>query len=99
MATLKDVKAFVKMQDNLDTQALEAKVAAEFSMSHDEAQQMLRGISSEDHDSSTTVPTFLPSAVVALGAGVGGVSQNVGLAAVLNNEITAEPNQTVKDAD
>ncbi len=98
MATLQDVKAFVKMQDNLDTQELEAKVAAEFSMSHEEAKQMLRGISSEETDSSAPTSAFLPAAVIAAGlagASVGGMSQNAGLVAAINNQTVIEPSQTI----
>ncbi len=101
MATLQDVKAFVKTLNNLDSQELESKVAAEFSMSHDEAKQMLRGIESEETDSSMVTPTFLPSAVVAVGlAGAGAMSQSAGLMAVMHDKITAEPSEKMdKDSE
>jgi hypothetical protein len=97
MATLQDVRAFVKRQGNLSLEELERKVAAEFSMSRDEAAQMMRGLQTEDPSLEPAQPTLLQASVVAgglAGTTAMGNSENApGVAALMVNE-----GDVVKDA-
>jgi hypothetical protein len=97
MATLQDVRAFVRRQDNLTPEELERKVAKEFDLSRDEAAQMMRGLESEDPATGATQPTVLNTAVVAAGLGTtqpGGTQNAAGVGALLVTEA-----ETVRDAD
>ena len=90
MATLQDVRAFVKSQGNLSLEELERKVASEFHMSRDEAAQMMRGLQTEDSSIEPAQPTLLQASVVAGGlagsAALGNTQNAPGLAALMVNE-------------
>jgi hypothetical protein len=90
MATLQDVRAFVKRQGDLSLEELERKVAAEFKMSRDEAAQMMRGLQTEDPSLEPAQPTLLQASVVAgglAGTTAMGNSENApGVAALMVNE-------------
>ncbi len=100
MATLQDVRAFVKQQGDLTSEELEAKLASEFKMSRDEAGQMLRGLSSEDPSLETVQPTIVDAAVVAAGlsgSSLAGTTHSAAGTAALMTEMepeTAEPHET-----
>jgi hypothetical protein len=95
MATLQDVRNFVRAQGDLTTDELERKVASEFNMSRDEAAQMMRGLQTEDPALDTPQPSLLGAAVV--GAGLnqtqpGGTQNAAGIGALLVTESGAVRN-------
>jgi hypothetical protein len=97
MANLQDVRQFVRKQDNLTTEELEAKVAHEFDMTRDEAAQMLRGLSSEDPMFEPASPSLLNTTAVAVGltgTSPGGTQNAAGAAALLVTEAEKSPDAT-----
>ena len=90
MATLQDVRAFVKKQDSLSSDELEARVAKEFEMSRDEAAQLMRGLVSEDPSLEVGTPSLLGASLVAAGLNgtmqVGGTQNAAGVGALLVSE-------------
>jgi hypothetical protein len=90
MATLQDVRTFVKRQGDLSLEELERKVASEFGMSRDEAAQMMRGLQTEDPTIEPAQPSLLQASVVAgglAGTAAAGNTQNApGIAALMVNE-------------
>jgi hypothetical protein len=101
MATLQDVRRFVRQQDNLTPEELEEKIASRFDMSRDEAAQMLRGLSTEDPSLEPDQPGLLNSTLVAAGlAGTtnpGGTQNAPGAAALLITEAEEPARETRED--
>jgi hypothetical protein len=101
MATLEDVRRFVRQQDNLTPEELEQRLASRFDMSRDEAARMLRGLSDEDPSLEPNQPGLLTGTLVAAGlAGTtspGGTQNAPGAAALLITEAEEPARETRED--
>jgi hypothetical protein len=101
MATLQDVRAYVKRQGDLSLEEMQRKVASEFKMSRDEAAQMMRGLQTEDPSIDPAQPTLLQASVVAGGlAGTTAMSNSEnapGMAALMATEGDAVKDVTLEE--